>query len=929
MRAILDVSGKFRGQLRFMSEDPYFLMNCGCERMLTEDGHIVNQDRAYEVCSKVALMYDLQVTDAAFARLKELTNASDVSTPSFIPPFDGFEFKGFQKRAINVMGDEANVMLQMSPGTGKAQPSDEPVLTPDGWVPIGSLEVGDIVYDGSGAETAVSGVFPQGELEEYEVTFADGRRSLCGLEHIWRVSKGRTGKGRIWHDWTVEKILSDGVMRPDGKAKFCIPLNGPIERSEADLPVDPYVLGVLIGDGCLTGTSIVVSSNEEDVMCILADRLGPDYSVKKYDSDNYSWGVSYSKEYGVNPLKDALRCFGLLVGSHEKFIPSVYMTASIGQRRMLLAGLFDADGSVGKNGRFTFSTTSKRLRDDFIELCLSLGYQSNFRIDSRPGRRDCYEVWVGTNDVIFQSGKHKARFDESRSRKTGRLRLYDSVKIVDIRKTGRIVPMTCISVASSENTYITRDYVVTHNTLTSIFMACQRLDRNIGDKIVVWCPVALIYDWVKEIRRSTKLTVATPLRSWSADKRRKFYESSDADVWVLNYERVRTVDREAIERVLKTRRPLFIFDEIQKIKGRTSTVHKEIAKMARRVNARAKIALTATPIVSGPEDYYNEFRIIEPGIFGNVRDFEREFTYNNGEKTMFGAYVGYQNLAYMHVMTGAQVFSADKSQPEIAKEFPQKHEILLPYELSREERKVYDAIYDYGRTLDPEERCGTLFMLTFMRLCNMPEVLLKPHAYDGSEYSRQLMRIDEICQSYRRVLEGSSHSAKLELATEKVEEIIGSGEKVIVFAQHTHNCLLPLAQHWKAHEPLVYIGEGMTPDQKEAVKRSFKEDASRKLLLMSDAGQVGLNFQECRYLLHYQTPTSHAAYEQRSDRVHRIDTEYDYVTVMRMMAEETVEERVEDTMQGRRRMATEMGFGDEYEEYGTITQEDADFFCGF
>lgn len=585
VRAILDVSERFRGQLRFLSEDPYFLMNSGCERMLTDDGHIVNQDRAYEACSKVALMYDLQVTDAAFGRLRELTNGSDVSTPSFVEPFDGFEFKGFQKRAINVMENESNFMLQVSPGCGK--------------------------------------------------------------------------------------------------------------------------------------------------------------------------------------------------------------------------------------------------------------------------------------------------------------------------------------------------------TLTSIFMACQRFDRGECNKVVAWCPVALIYDWVREVQRSTGLTVATPLRSWSAEKRRKFYETSDADVWVLNYERVRTVDREAIERVLKTSKPLFIFDEIQKIKGRASTVHKEIAKMARRVNTRAKIALTATPIVSGPEDYYNEFRIIEPGIFGNVRDFEREFTYNNGEKTMFGAYVGYQNLAYMHVMTGAQVFSADKSQPEIAKEFPQKHEILLPYELSKAERKVYDAIYEYGRTLDPEERCGTLFMLTFMRLCNMPEVLLNPHVYDGSEYGRQLAKIDEICHSYRRVLEGSANSAKLELATEKVDEIIGSGEKVIVFAQHTHNCLLPLASHWAAYDPLVYIGEGMTPDQREGVKRSFKEDGSKKLLLMSDAGQVGLNFQECRYLLHYQTPTSHAAYEQRSDRVHRIDTEYDSVTVMRMMADGTVEERVEDTMQGRRRMATEMGFGDEYEEYGTITQEDADFFCGF
>lgn len=585
MDAVLDVSSEYRGQLRFLSDDPYFCFNCGCEEMLTGDFHIVNQDMAYEACQKVAERYSLKVTDAAFERLKELSDMTTPSTPSFTEPFEGFEFKGFQKRAINVMRHEPNVMLQMDPGTGKS--------------------------------------------------------------------------------------------------------------------------------------------------------------------------------------------------------------------------------------------------------------------------------------------------------------------------------------------------------LTSLFMACERLDRGECDRIVVWCPVALVQDWVAEIRRSTSLSVATPSRSWSPARRKTFYESDCSDVWVLNYERVRTVDVEPIEGALKRCRPLFVLDEIQKVKGRSSALHKELAKLSRHVRAVGKIALTATPIVRGPEDFYNEFRIIDPDIFGNVRNFEHLFTWNDGEKTIFGAYVGYKDLAYMHVMTGAEVFSASKARPEIAAEFPKKHEILMPYELSPKERALYDEIHAYGRSLPQDERSGPLFMLTFMRLCNMPEVLLQEHEYDGSPYGEQLAAIDSICRKRAAAIRNSANSVKLEIVTEKVDEIVGAGEKVIVFAQHTHNCLIPLARHLERFSPLLYIGEGMSQQQRDEVKQEFKRNPDRKLLLMSDAGQVGLNFQECRYLIHYQTPASHAAYEQRSDRVHRIDSEHDYVTIIRLMASDTVEERIEDTMQGRRRMSLEMGFGGEYEEYGAISQEDADFFCGF
>ena len=585
MRALLDISPFYRGQLFFMSDDPYFRLNSGIENLLTDDCHIINQDQAAEACGKVSERYELECTDAAAKRIMELVNCGDVDTQSFKKPFDGFDLKRFQKRCINVMEHESNCMLQMSCGTGK--------------------------------------------------------------------------------------------------------------------------------------------------------------------------------------------------------------------------------------------------------------------------------------------------------------------------------------------------------TYTALFMACQRFDKGFAQKIVVWCPVALIYDWVRSFEQASNLTVATPPTNRCAADRAAWYESNDADVWVLNYERVRTVDKEPIRKALRGTNPVFIYDEVTKVKNRKSALHKEISKLRKAVGASSQIALTATPIVTGPEDFYNEFRILEPNVFGRVSDFERDFTYNYGERDIWGNYIGYQNLGMMHVKAGAHVFSATKDRPEIAAEFPQKQEILIPYELTPKMRKLYNDIYRYGKSLDPMERSGPLFMMTFMRICNMPEVLLKSHTYDDDVYGRQLFDIDQICKDYAKDIMDASNNRKLQIAMQKVDEIIGSGDKVIIFAQYTHNCLFPLAEYLSGRNALLYTGDTSLPE-KERIKQLFKHDKEHNLLLMSDAGQVGLNFQECGYLMHYQTPVSHAAYEQRSDRVHRLDSPFDCITVMRFMCEDTIEERIEETMLGRRQMALDMGLGgQEYEEFGSISAADSDFFCGF
>lgn len=404
----------------------------------------------------------------------------------------------------------------------------------------------------------------------------------------------------------------------------------------------------------------------------------------------------------------------------------------------------------------------------------------------------------------------------------------------------------------------------TGKTCMGAYLIAKAIDDDLVDKAVVFCPVALVNDWVRESKTLTSISSAAPKKSWGAAKRKEFYETNQDRIWVLNYEKVRTQDFDVIAKVLEKQRVIFVFDEVQKIGNRKSQLSKRMATLVKKPQYAMRVALTATPIVRGPENFYNEYRVIDSAKFGNVKDFERDFTFANGEKDMWGNYIGYKALETMHLRVGHQMFSASKTRPEIAREFPQKQELLLEYHLSDKERKLYNEIYEYGLSLPKDVRQGALFMMTFMRLCNMPEVLLIPHQYSDGFYGEQLKEIDNICQRHAGAIANSSNCTKLELVIEKVDELMSAGEKLIIFGQHTHNLLFPLAKHLEKYSPLLFTGE-QSVQQKEDVKHLFK-NTDRNLLLMSDAGQVGLNFQECRYLLHYQTPTSHAAYEQRSDR---------------------------------------------------------------
>jgi hypothetical protein len=265
-------------------------------------------------------------------------------------------------------------------GTGKEQPVDSIVQTPKGPTKIGDLKIGDEVFGLNGEINTVNGVYPQGYKQAYKVTFRDKTFTECGEEHLWEVW---THKRRQTKKPTITMPLKDIIKsalyyeQPNGDKiyKYSIPLCEPVNYIKKELPIDPYLLGVLIGDGYLCGNSISISNPYIDYEIIenIKKTIPSDIII---NFSEYGSCPSYRlvdiNQNKTNKLKVALKNLGLNIKSIDKFIPNIYKYSSIEQRYELLRGLMDTDGT-SRGNRIGFSTSSFRLMNDIIELVQSLG----------------------------------------------------------------------------------------------------------------------------------------------------------------------------------------------------------------------------------------------------------------------------------------------------------------------------------------------------------------------------------------------------------------------------------------------------------------------------------------------------------------------------------------------------------------------------
>jgi twinkle protein len=363
-------------------------------------------------------------------------------------------------------------------GHGKEQPISSPVLTPDGFVPIGEIKIGDQVISCDGKPTNVTGVFPQGVKDIYRVTFSDGYSELCGLDHLWAVSTDKDiSRGKEYQVLPTKDLIND-LYSTTGHYKWRIPLVEPVQFEEKEYYVDPYVIGVLLGDGCLTRAGITAMIGDLEVIEELEKEI-PDDSFLDYKmrTDCNCYRVAIKK----GRISREITNLGIRHRAENKFIPEVYKYGSVEQRISLLQGLMDTDGWVDRSCP-KYGTSSKQLCDDISELVHSLG--GTVRVSSKiPTYTYKGEKKKGlrayTITIKFQGDISNRLFRLKRKQEQVTPAKSLARKIISI-ELERQEEAVCIMVDHPSHLYVTgRSYILTHNTTFLTWLVWKQATNQI------------------------------------------------------------------------------------------------------------------------------------------------------------------------------------------------------------------------------------------------------------------------------------------------------------------------------------------------------------------------------------------------------------------------------------------------------------------
>lgn len=350
--------------------------------------------------------------------------------------------------------------------SGKAQPMDAKILTPNGWVTMADIKVGDEVVNPEGGSAKVVGVFPQGVKPVFRLTFSDGASTECCDEHLWRVkTKDHVRRGTDGPLMTLNQIRNHTEFR-----RFRVPLPTVTFSEREPLEVDPYTLGAMIGNGTLTQSTPRISTPDKEVVDAVAGSLPHGMRLIPIGGNGIDYIMSRESRFteNVNPVSRSLKTLGLYgAKSNTKFIPKQYLQASQWDRLKLLHGLCDTDGTA-RPGEAVYTTVSPRLASDLQELVRSLGgtakilgpYRNGYvkdgvSIERQPCRVISIHMPEGLNP--FHLPRKSEAYAVDTERPTSR-------KFRTIEPAGD-KECQCIALDSDNHLYITDDYIVTHNTL--------------------------------------------------------------------------------------------------------------------------------------------------------------------------------------------------------------------------------------------------------------------------------------------------------------------------------------------------------------------------------------------------------------------------------------------------------------------------------
>lgn len=363
-------------------------------------------------------------------------------------------------------------------GGGKAGSVEIPVPTPFGWKRLGDLVVGDKVFDEQGRVCHVTKAYPiMNGRPCSEIIFNDGSGMIVDDDHLWltstaasrhadRYSVGgskkpqqmRTSFASVKTTAEIRDTLTIKAGRGRRDFHHQVRNSGPLVLRPKKLPIDPYLLGLWLGDGCAWNGTITVGHGDEAVIEQI-EQLGP---IKKYKGNGSAHLIC------VPGLGRKIKDLGLYRNKH---VPNVYLRGSEQQRLDLLAGLMDSDGTTrSTSNNCQFDNTNERLANAVYELVVSLGWKATrskkigklYGVEHKPVHR----VSFRPTKQIFRNPRKAERLDFSVSQQSRHL----SRTVVAVRSVPS-VPVRCVEVDSESHLFLWGEQMVpTHNSFGVSFI---------------------------------------------------------------------------------------------------------------------------------------------------------------------------------------------------------------------------------------------------------------------------------------------------------------------------------------------------------------------------------------------------------------------------------------------------------------------------
>lgn len=386
---------------------------------------------------------------------------------------------------------------------------------------------------------------------------------------------------------------------------------------------------------------------------------------------------------------------------------------------------------------------------------------------------------------------------------------------------------------------------------------------------LIVAPVIVLDQWVREIDRFDNGATLTVIRGMPPERATLHVQASKSRYTIIGYETL----RQDHKRILSREFTAAVYDECHKIVN-CSTKN---FKIARKLNAPHRIALTATPTPNGLENYFGIVDFVAPGTLGkNYYTFTMQYCYFHPK---FRKIVGYRNKEEMLSRIAPWVHMVKKE--EVLRDLPPLTENTVYFSLNKPEQTLYDRLKKEMRA----------------ELLNGEELIV-------TNPLTKLLRLKQVTNNVGTLTQNPEFvSSKYKVLSEILEDMmLDNNNRVIVFSSFSHN-IDELEKSLAEYSPVKLTGSVKHEDRKESV-RKFRSGETR-ILLSTEAGGEGVELTEGNIIIMLDLPYSHAKYTQRCGRAHR-KGQVNPVQVLTLCARGTIDEWCAQLIEKKKNMSEEL-----------------------